>query len=192
MKKQLTVYNVAYLSVYVALMIALTFIPYTGYITIGPVAITTIPVFISIATWHLGWLGGITTSLTFGIGSYLAALVFGGPLFINYPEIAIVPRFLLGIFISFTVQLLGKIKFWKVTLTSGLAVLGNTMFVTAWYFLMKEYRNADDLGTFKVWIYAIYVNFFVEFGVGLFIGIATYKLTVYLKQKNIHNKAIRY
>ena len=50
MKKQLTVYSVAYLSVYVALMIALTFIPYTGYITIGPVAITTIPVFISIAT----------------------------------------------------------------------------------------------------------------------------------------------
>lgn len=185
--------KIAYLSVYVALMIAITFIPYTGYLNIGPIAITTIPVFISIATWHLGWSGGMTTSIVFGLGSYLKSLAgMGSPLFISYPELAIAPRILSGLFLCTVVTMLKDIKLWKVILTSALAVIGNTFFVTSWYFLMKEYRNEDALKSFSVWIGLIYVNFLVELPTGIFLGILTYKMTIYLKTRFVEEKTIRY
>jgi hypothetical protein len=42
------------LSVYLGLIMALSFIPFTGYIQVGPLAITTIPIFVAMATYHQG------------------------------------------------------------------------------------------------------------------------------------------
>lgn len=193
MQKKINSHAIANLSIYVALMTILTFVPYTGYWHFGPISVTILPVFIAIATWHLGWTGGMTTSIAFGLGSYLKALAgMGSPLFANYPELAIIPRLLVGVTISFVVSLLKDIRLWKVVFTSGLVVFANTLYVTVWFILMKEYRNASELSTFKAWIVLIYINFFVELGLAIFFGLVTYKMVVYLKDQNKSKKLISY
>ena len=190
---KISIQEIATLAIYLSVMLVLTFVPYTGYLNIGPIAITLLPVFISIATWHAGWKGGMVTSLAFGFGSYFKSLAgMGSPLFINFPELAIVPRILMGIAMGLIVKSLGEIKVWKTVLTGGLAVLLNTLFVTAWYFFMKFYRDQSDLKTFSVWMYLIYVNFLVELSVGIALGLVTSKLTKYLRKNLNERKELSY
>lgn len=188
-----TVQEISKLGVHVALMLALSLIPYTGYLDIGPLSITILPVFVSIATWHMGWKGAIATSLAFGMGSYFKALYTPGlMIFVNYPELAIVPRFLIGIALGAVVMAMKDIKLWKVAITSALAVVFNTAFVTAWYFLLKEYRDASEVATLKAWLILIYINFIAEFFIGTAIGIATYKVVLHLRKDMADRKAVSY
>ena len=55
--KNKNVRTFAILSIYISIIIILTFVPYTGYLQFGPLAITTIPIIISIATYDLGFIG---------------------------------------------------------------------------------------------------------------------------------------
>ena len=161
--------KITYSAIYFALIIVFTFTPYTGYITVGIVSITTIPSFIAIATWHIGSLGGFMTALGFGLGSYFKALTgVGWPLFAIAPELAIIPRILLWIVILIIIKCLKKIKYWKVIISCLATVIFNTILVTTTLFIIQIYRNNDY--DFKQWILIIYINFLAEICVSIFIG----------------------
>ena len=187
-RNRLMVRDISLLAMYTALILALSFIPYTGYITVGVIRITTIPVIISIATWHLGFKGAVTTSITFGIGSYLTAL-YMSPFFANFPELAFVPRIMMGLAIWLLVRSLGKHSLWKLILTAACTVLFNTMFVTAWYFIMQLYRDGDDFKSLKAWMVLIYVNFIVELAVAISLGTLLAPLVTQLKNSYENKKA---
>lgn len=179
----MNVRKIAYLAIYVSLLLILTFVPYTGYILLpDQISITTIPVFIAIATWHLGASGGIATSIAFGLGSYLKALAgIGSPLFAHYPELAILPRILMGLSIVLIIETMGKYNIIKSGISGGLTVVFNTLFFTCFYFVMKNYRNATEFATLKYLLTRIYINFLVELPVGIVLGVALFPLASYLK-----------
>ena len=163
--------KITYSSIYFALIMVLTFTPYTGYITIGVVSITTIPAFVAIATWHIGSFGGFITALGFGLGSYFKALAgIGWPLFATAPELAIVPRILLWFFIWIIIKSFKEMKFWKVLTTCLICVILNTLLVTGVLFTINLYRNDFFAKSLYVWIGLIWINFLVEIFVAGFLG----------------------
>lgn len=173
--------KIVYSAIYCALIMAFTFIPYTGYIFIGPVSITTIPAFIAIATWHIGGYGGFVTALTFGLGSYFKSLYEPAfALFALAPEISIIPRVMLGFLIWIIVKSFQKIKYWKVIITCLLSVILNTFLVTIGVFTIQLYR--DFPLSFQAWIILIWVNFLVEISVAGFIGILLFNPLKELKK----------
>jgi len=97
------------LSIYLALIIVLSFVPYTGYIQIGPLAITTIPIIVAAATYHKGLKGSLMAGLAFALGSYLRAVTMFPTLMVD-PMLSIVPRILMLLSIYLSYKLLGEIK----------------------------------------------------------------------------------
>ena len=181
MKKSITAKSIAFLSIYVSLIIALSFIPQTGYIIAGPIAITTIPIIIVIATYHLGFLGSLATSISFGIFSYIVSItVVPSP--IADPVLLITPRIILGIIVWSIYKALGQIKLWKFILMSFLTCLFNSSLVTSFVFIVSSYNHIYK-GSFYLWMTLIYINFFVEVGVAIFLSIIVYKLVIHLSEK---------
>ena len=168
----MTIRQLTHLSAYVAIIFILSFVPYTGYITVGTISITTIPFIIAMATYHLGFRGAITTAFTFGITSYLVALQIGSVIFVD-PVVSIVPRFLLGFVIYGIYKLLGKFKTWKYVLLVSSTVIMNTVLVTTFIFISSTYYNDSFKGSFYFWLTLIYINFIVEISVAIFISIVT-------------------
>lgn len=179
--------QITILSIYLSLILALTFIPYTGYIQVGPLAITTIPVIIALATYHIGIKGTILAGLAFGIGSYLRAVTMFPSLMVD-PMLSIVPRIFMSISIYFVYRLLGNLKVWKFIVLSLCCVLFNSFFVSLFYFIVQLY-DSTYAKTFIVWITLIYINFLVEIGVAALISLPLYKiLIVQIKKQNLGQK----
>ncbi|NQZ66266.1 MAG: hypothetical protein HRT99_03565 [Mycoplasmatales bacterium] len=168
--------EIALLGIYVSLFIILSFVPYTGYISVGAVRFTTIPALLALSTYHLGFKGAITSGIAFGLGSYISSVTIS-PSWLSDPVILFVPRFLLGFIIYGFYKLLGEIKLWKFITLAVLAVLFNTILVSSALFLVNSYSHIYD-GTIWVWITLIYVNFLVEIAIGILIAIIFYKIAL--------------
>ncbi len=84
---------------FLALIVVFAFVPYLGYITIGPLAFTTLHIFIVLGAALFGWKRGLLYGLFFGVTSLLVGLQYPGTL--NYlclnPLISILPRVLFGL-----------------------------------------------------------------------------------------------
>lgn len=174
MKKSITIKNIAYISIYISLIIILSFTPQTGYIIAGPITITTIPIIITISTYHLGFKGAFSTSLAFGVFSYIVSITTV-PSPLADPVLLIVPRFLLGIIVWSISLMLGKVKIWKYIILAFITVLFNTLLITTFVFIVSSYNHIFK-GSLMFWITLIYVNFFIELGVAIFLSIATFPL----------------
>ena len=98
-----------------ALIIVMTIVPYTGYISYGLVEITTLHIVVAVGAVILGWQYGAVLGFVWGITCILRALT--NPLwapFVN-PMVSLVPRVLVGMVAGFAAQ-----GFRKLRLRSGL------------------------------------------------------------------------
>lgn len=89
-------------ALFCALIIALTFIPYTGYIVYGGLSITTLHIVVIIGAILLGPVRGTLLGTVWGITCLIYALMNGtadAVLFTN-PMISVVPRILVGLLTS--------------------------------------------------------------------------------------------
>jgi len=87
------------LSLFLGIIVAMSFIPYTGYISYGAISITTLHVPVLIAIIMLGTRDGFIVATAFGVLSLLRAYTSGtieAMIFMN-PLISVVPRMLMGL-----------------------------------------------------------------------------------------------
>lgn len=85
-------------AMFCALIIALTFIPYTGYITYGLLSITTIHVVVILGAVMLGPLRGAVLGGVWGVTCLIYAMMNGtadAAIFLD-PRISVIPRILVG------------------------------------------------------------------------------------------------
>lgn len=80
-----------------ALIIVMTVVPYTGYITVGVVEITTLHIVVALGACFLGWKYGAVLGGVWGVTCLIRA--FTNPLWIMFtnPLISVVPRILVGL-----------------------------------------------------------------------------------------------
>ena len=101
MQNRKTLLNISVSALFLALIIAFSYIPNLGYITIGPISFTTIHIIVLIGAMIFGKRKGALFGLFFGVFSLLVSLSY--PSTINYlfvnPFVSVLPRVLFG-FIS--------------------------------------------------------------------------------------------
>ncbi|MFV8418220.1 hypothetical protein ACNQ21_01775 [Mycoplasma sp. VS299A] len=188
MKKSITniwdIKTIVYLALYLAIIIVFTFTPYTGYITVGIVSITTIPLIILIASIHLGYIGILWTCFNFGLWSFVGSIILQFPIF-NLVYISLVPRIVLGLILCGLYYLLFKV--WSFNLAS-VAIYAfcifmlNTMLVSSALLITIQFKNLN-IGNAKVWFGLIWINMLVEWGVLEVISLALYPFLKWAKNK---------
>lgn len=150
-------------AMFAAIIVAMTVIPYTGYISYGGVLeITTLHVIVILGATLLGWKSGLVIGGVWGITNLLRALT--NPLWLPFvnPLVSVVPRILVALVAAVVYDALTK-KFLKyrgsrtaiLTDLSALivaavaATLTNTVLVlTAYYIfggMIESYRAVFDL-----------------------------------------------
>jgi uncharacterized membrane protein len=102
MRRSNHVINLIFLTLVIALISLMTFVPYIGYITIaGIFSLTLIPIPVLVFSYLKGYKWGWVYGLIFGLTSYLVALTSASSsfdrLFALYPVVAILPRVLFGL-----------------------------------------------------------------------------------------------
>lgn len=99
MKNQLIIRNIVLDSLFLALIVLFTFVPYLGIITIGPLSFTTIHIIVLIGACLFGYKKGVLYGLFFGIMTFLKAFMYPGTLdyFCINPLISILPRVIFGL-----------------------------------------------------------------------------------------------
>jgi len=98
------------LAMFIAIIAVMAFVPYLGFITIGAISATIIPIPVLIGGVLLGRKDGIILGLTFGVVSLIrgAMSVNFDYLFI-FPWVSVLPRFIFGLLIYDTYQIIKKI-----------------------------------------------------------------------------------
>lgn len=170
-----------------ALIIAMTFVPYIGYISYGGLSITLIHIPVIIGACLLGIKGGITFGAVWGISCMLKALFapptpLEGILFKN-PVVSVIPRILSGLAAAAIFILLknhSKIKY-ILSVIIGCAV--NTVFVMGSIYLLYGDKYGTELGISSVnlggltnYVLAAFgINAVIEIAVAIIITIPTVK-----------------
>ncbi|AAT28076.1 hypothetical protein [[Mycoplasma] mobile] len=158
------------ISFYLSIFTVLTFVPFTGYLSISVFNVTTLPILVVFATYHLGFVGSCTSSLGFGIGSFLRALSIGEPSqLLLFPDISILSRLLMGLSVYFVFKIMGEKKHWKFFILAPLSVFFNTFWVSVTIF---SHNAIIEIPAFKnrtiiVWLTLIYSNFILEIIIAL-------------------------
>ncbi len=204
--------TVAFLGVYVALFIIMTFVPQVGYIKVGPINATMMAIPVTLATIHYGWKGAI-----FGIGCFIISSIIGA-VFFTPPIISFVGGWgnLLVVFIigrllilvpliciilianiirkknNATVQRKVVAAKYAYAFILGITIsIFNTIFVAS---LIYVYMHKN--GTFKdsYWIFftTLSINVAVEWSVPPIIAMTSASLGFYLEQKENSAKVDRY
>ena len=178
--------KIIYSSIYISIIALMSFTPWIGYIKIGPIFFTTIPVILVIATYHLGFYGSLSSSISFGLFSYLTSISIN-PSPLSDPILLIPSRIILGLCVYFIYKMLGNIKLWKTIILTILTIVLNTILITLFVFLVSLYNPIFD-GTIYTWLSIIYLNFIVELIFGVILIINLYSLLYYLKKIYQMNK----
>ncbi|MFV8482686.1 hypothetical protein ACNQ1T_00095 [Mycoplasma sp. 1932B] len=188
MKKSITkiwdIKIIVYLALYLAIIIVFTFTPYTGYITVGIVSITTIPLIILIASIHLGYIGILWTCFNFGFWSFIGSIILQLPIF-NLVYISLIPRILLGLILCAIYYLLFKV--WSFNLVS-VAIYAfcifmlNTMLVSSALLITIQFKDLN-IGNAKIWFGLIWINMLVEWDILEVISLALYPFLKWVKSR---------
>lgn len=111
---RLTPQRLVWLSLFIAIIIVQSIVPFWGYITVGVVSITLIQLTVAISAILLGSRAGVLTGFAWGLLSFirswtspaspLAVLMF------HNPFIAILPRMLVGLFAEIVYNMIRKRK----------------------------------------------------------------------------------
>ena len=102
--------EIAYLAAFVSLMFIMAWVPFLGFIPLGFASVTILHIPVLIAILFLGKKIGVLVGLSFGVLSWLLAMVRPtqplDPFFVN-PIISVLPRLLFAVF---TVMIYAGIK----------------------------------------------------------------------------------
>lgn len=132
------------IALFIAIIVAMAFIPQVGFIAYGGVAITTLHIPVIIGAIHGGRKFGIILGIAFGVFSLIVAYVMPrgpGDFIFQNPVIAIVPRFLFGlvtfyIFIGF--RKLVSHQTASIALTFIFAALAHSVFTLSFMVLFAD------------------------------------------------------
>ena len=132
-----------------AIILLMAFVPFIGFIQIGPIAITLAHIPVIVGAILFGLKTGFILSLTFGISSMLVAITRGAIVadlaFIN-PMVSILPRLIFGLVIHFIYRFSSNIK--SENLRIGLTALLSTLihsFVTLSALLISLNLEGDAI-----------------------------------------------
>lgn len=151
MKKNKT-FNIVILGMLSAIIIIQTTVPFLGYIPIGPLSLTIIPVTVIIAAIVLGLkegaiVGGIWGLITF-IRAFVAPTSIIAPIVFTNPLISVLPRILIGVVAAFVFHRMLRGKFNETVRMSIAGVLGsltNTILVLGFIYLFYREPYANFL-----------------------------------------------
>ena len=154
MKRNLSLAQLGMMS---ALIIAMTFVPYIGYISYGALSITLIHIPVIIGACVMGVKGGAILGTVWGVSCIIKAVLappspLEGIIFKN-PVVALIPRIIAGAVAGLVFTLVAK-KDTKKHVASGLgAVAGclcNTVFVMGSIYLLYGEKYGAELGIASV------------------------------------------
>ncbi len=129
-EKKLNIKALTMTAIFIAIITVMTFVPYTGYIRLGPIEITTLHVPVIIGAVILGKEGGFLLGTVWGVLCVIKAIATGDPIFMN-PLISLVPRMIDGFVVGLIADLLrGKMNHKKYSIICGaVGSLINTVLV---------------------------------------------------------------
>lgn len=163
------------LSLFCAIVVAMNFIPYTGYISYGGISITTIHIPVIIGAIAMGTRGGLVLGIVWGVSCWVKAITSGSleaAIFLD-PRISVLPRIFVGLLTGYMAVILYK-KFKNFKVYSGvIAVIGtlsNTVLVLSAIALWGG-DNIMSLGDTIVMIFQVIVAFngVIELGLAVII-----------------------
>lgn len=133
-----TIKKLALASIFGALIIVLTFVPYTGYITIGPLSFTIIHIVVIIGAIIMGPKYGLLLGFFFGLGSLIRSNTTGATydIVFMFPWVSVLPRMLFGFLAGVYFSIFKKIfKMYvpAIALTALLATITHTVLVLIAY-----------------------------------------------------------
>src|SRR5699024_1119174 len=135
---------------FLAILIAQTFIPMLGYIPLGPIDVTIVHITVILAAVIFGTKTGAIIGLSWGLLSMLRAYIQPTPfniVFLN-PLISVLPRMIVG-WLSAAIFILLKKRFsHKVSyaVTAGIGTFTNTVLVLGGIYLFAREAYAEALG----------------------------------------------
>ncbi len=109
--KNKTIRMMAIDAMFIAILAIFAFVPFLGFITLGPISFTTIPIIVFVGAYIFGWKRGLIYGIAFGVFSLIKAFSFPGTIdyyFIN-PLISVLPRALFGLVAGFLAMGLKKL-----------------------------------------------------------------------------------
>ncbi|MCK5867347.1 MAG: hypothetical protein KAG14_03030 [Mycoplasmataceae bacterium] len=197
LKKQLTPKKLVIYAVYTAIMIFMMLVPNIGFITVGPITISTMLIPIVICTAHLGFKGALLSSTLFGIMAFILGMTLRtGPAFasVGYNVgywfiIAFITRFVMGLGLGFAYIILKKLFedndylgknifrrsiFWSLLTLSIVGQLLNSLLFLGSLIMLGTY--AWELFTL------VYINLIVEFSIVVVIPLVLGPLVIYLRK----------
>ncbi|USS88300.1 ECF transporter S component [Fructilactobacillus hinvesii] len=136
MIRQTKAFHLAILALLIAIIILQSFVPFLGYIPVGPVNITIVQITVIIAAVLLGPKDGALLGLVWGGLSWIRA--FAAPtspvstLVFTNPLISVVPRVLVGFLAGYVFLWLTKAhwhQLWALVVTGGVGAALNTILV---------------------------------------------------------------
>jgi uncharacterized membrane protein len=113
--------NLVLTSVFVALIIVMTVVPYTGYINYGVIEITTLHIVVALGAVCLGWKAGAFLGFVWGFTCVLRAFTNPAWLLFTNPMISLVPRVCVG---AVAGLVFSAVRSTKIGETAGAALAG--------------------------------------------------------------------
>lgn len=142
--------RLALLGVLTAIIIIQTFVPFLGYIPLGVLNVTIIPVTVIIAAVVLGPKEGAIVGGIWGMVVFIRAFVAPtsplAPLVFVNPIISVLPRILIGLLAGYAYIAFGKLKMNRTLSLAISAVIGsavNTILVLGLIFIFYKEVYAD-------------------------------------------------
>ncbi len=153
-----------------ALIIVMTVIPYTGYITVGIIEITTLHIVVALGACLLGWKYGAFLGGVWGITCLIRA--FTNPMWIMFtnPLISVLPRIFVGLVGGLVFTAMKKSRapeFVDAMIAAVGATVTNTVLVLGAIYAFGDMAEsyADFFAVFKTaFMYIVSVNGLVEIG----------------------------
>lgn len=174
--------NFVLAAIFSALIVVMTVVPMTGYITVGPVEMTTLHIIVSLGAILLGWKYGALFGFVWGLTCVIRA--FTNPLWIMFtnPLISLVPRVIVGAVAGLVFTALGKTKLpalLRAVIAAAAATLTNTVLVLSSMYIfggmIASYREFFEL--FKtIFATVISLNGSVELAAAIIITPLIYKV----------------
>ncbi len=125
-----------------ALIVVMTVVPFTGYISYGGIIeITTLHIVVIIGSVFLGWKYGAFLGGVWGLSCVIRALVYSGiPAYVPFinPMVSLVPRVVVGIVAGLAAGGLLRTKMkpvFSVAIAAAAGTLTNTLLVLSMYYL---------------------------------------------------------
>lgn len=146
--------KIAQYALFSAIVIAMNFVPYIGYISYGGLSITLIHIPVIVGACVLGVSGGLTLGTVWGVSCLIKAVLapptpLEGIIFRN-PIVSILPRILMGLFAALVFKALKK--HWHIASVSAVLVgcLTNTCLVMGSIYLLYCKKYGPELGIASV------------------------------------------